>query len=86
MDLSEYESLFLPPFGWHATCRAYKLGKRRWSYNQCELQLLLDDQGSSSKQPVPLCVTEAVLIKGMETEASCNVSICNWQASRLLLR
>lgn len=20
-------------------CRAYKLGKRRWSYNQCELQL-----------------------------------------------
>ena len=25
------------------TCRAYKLGKRRWSYNQCELVLHQDD-------------------------------------------
>ena len=24
-------------------CRAYKLGKRRWSYNQCELVLHQDD-------------------------------------------
>ena len=25
-------------------CRAYKLGKRRWSYNQCELVLHQDDE------------------------------------------
>lgn len=25
-----------------AFCRAYKLGKKRWSYNQCELKILQD--------------------------------------------
>lgn len=23
-------------------CRAYKLGKKRWSYNQCELKIVQD--------------------------------------------
>ena len=67
-----------------ATCRAYKLGKRRWSYNQCELLLSLEDTGFSSQEPrkrlgrvsvPPLTVTEAVLIKNNETETICMVSI-----------
>ena len=30
-------------------CRAYKLGKRRWSYNQCELVLRQDEACGSGK-------------------------------------
>ncbi len=30
-------------------CRAYKLGKRRWSYNQCELVLHQDEACGSGK-------------------------------------
>ena len=63
------------------TCRAYKLGKQRWSYNQHELLLVLEDTSSPNKQPVPLTVTQAVLIKGNGTEASNSVSICIWQCS-----
>jgi hypothetical protein len=37
-------------------CRAYKLGKKRWSYNQCEL--VLTQQGSTS--PTEVTVVEAV--------------------------
>jgi len=37
-------------------CRAYKLGKKRWSYNQCEL--VLTQQGSTS--PSEVTVVEAV--------------------------
>lgn len=62
----------------NVTCRAYKLGKRRWSFNQCELLLMLADSNSPSKQPLPLTVTQATLIKGNESEATCNVSICSW--------
>ena len=37
-------------------CRAYKLGKKRWSYNQCEL--VLTQQGSTS--PSEVTAVEAV--------------------------
>lgn len=63
----------------HPWCRAYKLGKQRWSYNQYELLLMLEDTFSPSKQPLLLTVTQAVLIKGNETEVSSSMSTCNWQ-------
>ena len=39
---------------------------------------MLADSNSPSKQPLPLTVTQATLIKGNESEATCNVSICSW--------
>jgi len=39
-------------------CRAYKLGKKRWSYNQCEL--VLTQQGSIS--PSEVTVVEATAV------------------------
>ncbi len=39
-----------------AACRAYKLGKKRWSYNQCELKIV--QEGGDQR----LDVVEAVQV------------------------
>ena len=54
-------------------CRAYKLGKKRWSYNQCEL-LLFEDQTARNQDALPLNVIEATCIKQHEAHAETCVS------------
>ncbi len=42
-------------------CRAYKLGKGRWSYNQCELNLV--QQGAAQEpNPTGVMISEAIHI------------------------
>ena len=50
------------------TCRAYKLGKRRWSYNQCELVLHQGDDGGPGNI---LAAVGAVYEKESELEKFC---------------
>ena len=47
---------------------------------------MLEDTDYTSRQPLPLTVTQATLIKGNESEATCNVSICNWQCFQTPIR
>ena len=49
-------------------CRAYKLGKRRWSYNQCELVLHQDDDCGPG---VILAAAGAVYKKESDLEELC---------------
>ena len=49
-------------------CRAYKLGKRRWSYNQCELVLHQDDDCGLG---VVLAAAGAVYKKKSDLEELC---------------
>ena len=49
-------------------CRAYKLGKRRWSYNQCELVLHQDDDCGPG---VILAAAGAVYKKENDLEELC---------------
>ncbi len=60
-------------------CRAYKLGKKRWSYNQCEL--VLYQEGSDSASGVT--VVEAMHSHNSETAAAGDSSIYGSQV-RLL--
>ena len=53
------------------TCRAYKLGKRRWSYNQCELVLHQDDACGSGNE---LAAVGAVYKKDSDLEELCTDS------------
>ena len=50
------------------TCRAYKLGKRRWSYNQCELVV---HQYDASGLGNVLTTVGAVYIKKSDLEELC---------------
>ena len=54
-------------------CRAYKLGKRRWSYNQCELVLRQDDACGSGNE---LAAVGAVYQKDSDSEGLCTDSEC----------
>ncbi len=58
----------VPIMALHA-CRAYKLGKRRWSYNQFELVLLQD--GVDSAHVRSLAVMEATHCKEASADEGC---------------
>ena len=67
-----------PVGGWSLAdcdCRAYKLGKGRWSYNQCELilQQQAAEQDASRKG---VRVTEAIHINSRVTLPACGHQVC----------
>ena len=53
-----------------AFCRAYKLGKKRWSYNQCELKILQD--GGDQRLDVVEAVQVSMYINTIQISTGSN--------------
>ena len=65
-------------------CRAYKLGKRRWSYNQCELALHQDDACGPGKV---LAAVGAVYKRESDLEELCRDpagQVCKMKSAALV--
>ena len=59
-------------------CRAYKLGKGRWSYNRCSLtlrQAMVDDVSAVKTTASPLSVAKAAVDSGYDDQPEDQVGV-----------